>query len=134
MIVDSNYDLSARTTVMKTTFGTGCHLRIFVNNLTPTPANVIGDFTEASWGGYAAISLSGQWTGPTKIVDGEYEIVTGTYTFTKTSGTDATAYGYYVEDGTGCLFSERFAAPITVVTGTSFTLQVKFDEYAKSIL
>lgn len=38
-------------------------LRLFKNDFTPTETSVVGDLTEATFTGYAAISLaSGDWT------------------------------------------------------------------------
>lgn len=36
----------------------GMKMHLYVNNYTPLPSSVLGDFTEAAWPGYAAQTLS----------------------------------------------------------------------------
>lgn len=110
------------------TFSGALHVRLFKNNLTPTPDNVVGDFTESTFTGYAAISFGSLgadgWT-DTPIY--QWAKTAGTYTFNGTGGVNENVYGYYVTDGGGnLLFSHRFAgAPLVCgVGGTSIQVNL----------
>ena len=91
-------------------------LHLFSNDVTPSDSTVIGDVTEVSRPGYAAITLaSSNWTttqsaGVTTAVYSEQ-----TFSFT----TNATSYGYYVTNETGqLLWLERFSgAPFDIPNG-----------------
>jgi hypothetical protein len=91
-------------------------LHLFANDVTPSDSTVIGDLTEVTKPGYAAITLlSPNWTttqsaGVTTAVYSER-----TFSFT----TDATSYGYYVTNETGSLlWLERFnGAPFGLPDG-----------------
>jgi len=85
-------------------------MRLFKNDYTPVEGSVLGDFTEATWTGYAQKSLTGSsWTVAT--VAG---VTTGTFavqTFTSTANQAAElSYGYYVLGATSgiLLWAERF--------------------------
>ena len=83
-------------------------LRLYTNDYTPVEGSVVGDFTEATAAGYAAITLTGaSWTIATAT-----GVTTATYaqqTFTLTAA--STDYGYYVTNnaGTQVLWAERFS-------------------------
>jgi outer membrane lipoprotein SlyB len=84
----------------------GLVMRLFTNNITPTNANVIGDFTEATFAGYSSQTL-GAWSAPS--VTAHVGKVSGAaLTFTITAGSQ-TVYGYYVTDAgnTKLYFAER---------------------------
>lgn len=131
--VASNYFLQARATTLQTLLNSSQTLRLFSNNLNPTPANVLTDFTEATYAGYAGVSLNGQFGAPTKVQDGEYQIASGTYTFNGPATGSQTIYGWYISDGTGVNFSGVFPAPITMTSGVSFTLQISPQTWAYSV-
>jgi hypothetical protein len=122
--VASNYILNLRAGTLRTLLNSGCTLRIFSNNITPTPANVIGDFTQATYGGYAGQVLTNDFAAQVKVKDGEYSITSTVHTFAYTSGATQTVYGWYIDDGTGVMFSAAFPAAIAMGTGVSFTLQI----------
>ena len=132
--VASNALLDARAGTLRTLLNSSHNLRLYSNNLTPTPANVLADFTEATFPGYSAVSLASQFGAQTKVQDGEYQIQSGTYTFTFTSGSSQTVYGWYIDDGTNVKFSQIFAQSILMTTGVQFTLQVSPQEWAFSIV
>lgn len=91
-------------------------LHLFGNDVTPTDSTVIGDLTQATSSGYAAITLvSSNWT--TTQVSGVTTAVYSEKTFS--FNTDATAYGYYITDTSGnLLWLERFSgAPFDIPTG-----------------
>lgn len=95
-------------------------LRLFTNNITPSASSVIGDFTEAAVGGYAAKTLTpANWA-----VDSGGETTAPDQDFSAT-GADIVVYGWYLEvldpeNGTTpmVLAAERDAnAPVTIPDG-----------------
>lgn len=91
-------------------------VHLFTNNLTPTPQNVTGDFTEAVFTGYLAKAIPG-WTANEVNLDGTVNS-TGTTVLTWVGpgdGTGQTIYGYYVLSagvGTPLIYAARF--PVAV--------------------
>jgi hypothetical protein len=120
--VASNYFLSARATTLQTLLNSGQTLRLFQNNFSPTPASVLASFTEASYSGYAGLSLSAAFGAPTKIVDGEYQIASANQTFNGPASGSQVVYGWYVSDGTGVQFSGLFSSPVTMDSTVTLTL------------
>lgn len=114
-------------------------VRLFQNNLTPTQTSVIGDFTEATYDGYAAQTLV--YTGA-QVHDGannRWLQPCTTLTYTKGSGTTGNnIYGCYLTDGAGrlrgCGRLDGAPAPMTVVGQTVvITLQrAMASEFASS--
>lgn len=133
-LVASNALLADRIASLRTLLNSGKTLRLFVNNFTPTPVNIRSDFTEASFVGYAGQSLSSDFAAGVKIIDGEYQSSSTTHTFSCTSGSSQTVYGWYIDDGTDVFLSNKFSAGIVMASGSSFTLQVKAQEWALSIV
>jgi hypothetical protein len=104
-------------------------LRLFSNNLTPGVANVVGDFTEATFGGYAAIDLSAMAAAAINGSDqGFKQLLANSFTATG-AGLPQTIYGWYITihniGGADKLFlCERFpAAQLVASSGDS----VQFD-------
>jgi len=97
----------------------GYYYGLFVNNLTPTGANILADFTECTDGGY--ISTGRQHPVFTAAYlngsnQGELDGATLTWTFSY-SGGGFTVYGYFCAtagSGGALVFSERATAPFTV--------------------
>lgn len=85
-------------TILTAVVGANLKLHLFSNNVTPSDSTVLADLTESTFTGYAAVTLSsGSWTdsGVTAHQD------TFTYlavTFTNSSGSNATVYGFYITD------------------------------------
>ena len=95
--------------------------RLYSNNITPSDASVVGDFTEMTTGsmpGYAAVTIAaasfGTVTVGSHIAGSSYPNVTFTRS---TTGSAASAYGWYITDSgkTKVYAAARFAsAPLTV--------------------
>lgn len=90
--------------------GVDLTLRLFCNNITPARGDVLGNYTEANGGGYAAKALSqGSWTvnpanGPRDAVYAEQ-----TFTFTGELTTNKDIYGYFVTDAdSNVVWAEKF--------------------------
>lgn len=98
---------------------------LFVNNVTPNRETVLADLTEASWSGYAAIGVpAADWT-LSAVIAHVGTIQTPPIVFDNASGSNQSAYGYYVTDALGLelLAIGRFdGAPLTKPTGSAFVL------------
>jgi hypothetical protein len=89
-------------------------LRLYTSNTTPGESDTAGTYTEASGGGYAAITLTGSSWGA--AASGSIAYAQQTFTFSSVPGT-ATMYGYFMTEATsGVLkYAERFTgAPFTI--------------------
>jgi hypothetical protein len=89
-------------------------LRLYTSNTTPAESDTAATYTEATGGGYAAITLTGSSWGAAS--GGSIAYAQQTFTFSSVPGT-ATMYGYFVTETTsGVLkYSERFTgAPFTI--------------------
>lgn len=91
-------------------------LFLFATNVTPDDTKVLGDFTEAAGGGYAAKTLANGagWT-ISKVGNIEQAAFAAqTFTFTGALTTNGTVYGYGVKDADGVLITaELLPAPFT---------------------
>jgi len=98
----------------------GCDLRLGTNDVTPNRDSVLGDFTEASFAGYAAQTL-GAWS---SAFDTGADVATThpTVTFSNTDLTDEAVYTAYATLGSPAdtlLFATRLdGAPVTIPAGT----------------
>lgn len=95
--------------------GNNLFLRLFTNNYTPVDTSVTGDFTEASGGGYAEITLSrGSWTVTVGHDPSDATYAQQTFTFTGPLAGSASVYGYFVADADDVtIFAETFVYPFT---------------------
>jgi hypothetical protein len=103
---------------------TNYYFRLLTSNTTPGTATVLGDFTEASFTGYAAIQ-GNAITWPAATLAGHIAGSTGSaITFNNTSGSPVNIYGVYVTNGstaTKLYFAERdAAAPVSIPAGGSY--------------
>jgi hypothetical protein len=87
-------------------------LHLYQNNHTPSPTDVNGSYTEATFSGYGAVLL-GTWTAAFVNGSGQGEIDAAMATFTHNGGGTAnTIYGAYVTDQAGdVVYAELFPAP-----------------------
>lgn len=91
-------------------------IHLYQNNYTPGPASVLGDFTEATFDGYAASDAVVWGTPFTDLLDNAV-VAGGSKQFTSTGATTPNVvYGYYVTDaaGTGYKYAERFDNPVNI--------------------
>lgn len=85
-------------------------LKLYRNNLTPTNSTVLADFTETTFTGYSAKTLTaGTWSSATTNGSNKAESSYTEQAWTCGSTGD-TLYGYYVTNaaGTVCLWAEKF--------------------------
>lgn len=105
--------------------GATCVLRLFVNDHVPADADDETDYTEASFPGYAPVTLT-SW-GLVTTAAGTAQIAHPAASWTRSAGGGAgdQVYGYYVTDAAGdLLWSERDpAAPVPMnVAGYSYSV------------
>lgn len=90
-------------------------LRLYKNDITPASTMTLADYTEASFTGYLAVTLtSSDWT----ITQDELAQATGPeVTFAASATTAETVYGYYISgvNSSTLYWSERFSAPFQLV-------------------
>ncbi len=98
-------------------------LRLYQNNYTPVAASVLGDFTAATFSGYAQATLAAgipPWSTPADDGAGRALSFSTLITFANSTGAVGNnIYGYYIVDagGTKLFWAERFAgAPIDMTT------------------
>jgi len=91
-------------------------LHLFQNNYVPLLTDVVGNFTEATFSGYASQNPSWGAAFINGSVQAEVDAIA--LTFTRSAGaTSNTIYGIYVLDNAGVLtYAERFPAPVTMTT------------------
>jgi hypothetical protein len=91
-------------------------LHLFQNNYVPVLSDVVGNYTEATFSGYA--SQNPTWGAAFINGSTQAEIDAGALTFTRSAGASSnTIYGIYVLDSGGVLtYAERFPAPVSMAT------------------
>lgn len=123
-----NLELSRQTTDWKTHINAGTTIHLYKTSVTIDPTVTIATFTEATYAGYS--SQSETCTGPTKIKDGEYELLGLNHVFNAPTSGSQTIYGWWTDDGTNVTAAEAFSSPITMTAGApGFQLQVAYDHW-----
>lgn len=128
MLVVSDLGVFSAMEILRQTWNSALlRLHLFQNNIIPARTNVLADFTEATFDGYAPVSIS---TWAVSVVSGHIAVSTpNNAIFTKSAGpTSNSVYGYYVTNSanTQLLWSERDpAAPFLLsVAGTQYSVQL----------
>lgn len=88
-------------------------LRLFVNDITPAEEDDLGDYIEASGGGYAAKTISGGWAGSIVLGDAQVAITIASFTFSGALTTNPTIYGWYLTRGSVLVMADKMAVPFT---------------------
>jgi len=135
--VFTNAELSAALQWLIDRWGVlpGAVLRLFRNDLEPTPASVAVDFVEANFPGYSPVLLAGEMTGPIKAADGHYESLTNQYTFfPPASGSGNVIFGGYVTLDGVAVAADRFPEPIPMTIGSPpFRLRMRVSTKSESL-
>jgi hypothetical protein len=126
-------DLNAKTALAA--YATA-KLNLYSNNLTPTPLNVLADFTPCVFSGYAPAVLT--WSPAFYDGDGNAVSSGGETLFTQTGATPDFCYGAFLTDNAGAvlLWSARLdVAPFNfVVSGDTLPLVVLMGLIAGKLL
>jgi hypothetical protein len=106
---------------------------LFVNNITPDRSTVLSSLTEASYSGYTRSTVnSSDWTSSGVVGHVGY-IAAPPVAIANASGTDQSAYGYFITDPTHTriLAIARFdSAPRTVHNGDSFIVTPVWGDFS----
>ena len=133
-LVASNFFLEEKANELLSYMNSGWTLRLFQNDITPAPETSLGEFVECDFGGYEEVSLSGAFSGPTKVQDGQYQIVSEVYQYTSETGASQDVFGLYIDNGTDWCFAYRFPIALHIEGIMTFSVQVKPSDWAKSII
>lgn len=134
VLVASNALLLDRASSLRSLLNSGVFLRLFTGPPVISPADVLADFSEATFAGYAGEDLAGDFGAPSKIQDGAYRINSVAKTFTCSGAPFETVLGCYLDNGTDVLFSSLFDSPILVANGTSFQVSISPQDWALVIV
>jgi hypothetical protein len=134
-IVGSNTWVQDDINALRTVLNAGHTLRLFTNNaLTPTPATVLGTFTEATFPGYSGQILTGDFAASVKILDGEYQILSTVHVWGPPGSGSQTVYGWYIDDGVHVKLSFLFDVPIVMsVSNPALAVQIAYQQWALSV-
>lgn len=112
----------------------GTKLHLYTNNVAPTKVNVPSDFTEPTYVGYAALSIT--WGAPARDPAGNISTDSGLEVFQMSNALlPTTVYGYFITDtaGTHFLMGELFASPQQLVDTLSIlAFVVEFKQSSPS--
>lgn len=133
-IVASNLFLKERILSLRQVLQSRNFLRLYTNNVTPSPASVTSYFAEASFPNYAARSLDTLFGNPFKVQDGEYVIETDFLTFTCTAPSAEIVYGWFITNDGRTRLAARFADPVTLGTGIEVTFKIALQIWSLSLL
>jgi hypothetical protein len=108
-------------------------LKLYQNNYTPTSAAAPGSFTEATFTGYAARTLSRSTWNTAVTVANKAESSYGTTPQSWTCGaTGNTIFGYHVEAGGKLLWAELFSTARVLASGDVLNITPKFTLNSES--
>jgi len=133
-IVAANALLKDRSELMRTYFDSGHSLRLFANDLVPTPQDPTAAFVESSFPGYARISMAGKWRDVFKLEDGAYHFSSFDCTFTPTGPSNEYAYGWYLFGPLGVALSCRLPFRQLMTVGSPLTVRAEVITWAAAIL
>jgi hypothetical protein len=122
-VPDTGENIALEALVNKTA-GQNLVLKLYSNNLTPSDTDVAGTYTEATFTGYAAATLTGASWNAASAGTITYS---AQQTFTRSAtGTTENIYGYYVvQSGSGILvYSERDASAPFAVTNNGDAIKI----------
>lgn len=132
-VITSDIQLRAISTNIRDVLNAGHLLRLFRNDTTPTTSSGGGQFTEATFGGYAPFDLTGVFTGPFRVVTGRWQIQSPQITWICTGGPSNQVYGWYINGVGGLKYSSRFQNFIAVNTTIQVSVRVIIEEVASVI-
>jgi hypothetical protein len=104
-------------------------LKLFTNNYTPTNADTPASFTEATFTGYAAITLTRSVSGSTWTINSSSSPAVASYPAQSFNATSAqTVYGYYITNAAGTIVygADKFSSAISLTNPSTlnFTPQI----------
>jgi hypothetical protein len=107
----------------------GSWLRLYYNNLPPSPENLQSNFSECYFGGYDPAPIA-SFTGPLKQQAGEWTLNSPNCIFKCTVLPSQLVYGWYLTTPLGVLLSAPFAAPVNMFPGALLSVQLLVTDWA----
>lgn len=132
-IVASNVLLEDRAKKLLEYLSANTTLRLYSNNLNPTPKNAIGDFTEATFAGYARRSMTGQWSEVRKEEEGKYTFTSKNIVWTGAVGAIGIVVGWMLVTNAKVIFSARLPVTWDAAPGKKVEVRVNIVTSAASI-
>lgn len=131
LVVPDQGELRLLDTMLKLALSTNENhiLKLYQNNYSPTSAAAVGSFTEATFTGYAARTLTRSTWNSAATVSNKAESSYGTTPQSWTCGTTGnTIYGYWVEGSTSAkvLWAEYFSTSRVLASGDVLNITPKF--------
>lgn len=127
LVQNSGENLLLQWAIKDTSTPENLTLKLYSNNVTPAADDVAGDYTEATFTGYAAETLSrASWGSVATNGSGKAEISYGSaLSWDATSAQDI--YGYFVVGATSgtLVYSEKFATARALDNGSNLTFTPK---------
>jgi hypothetical protein len=134
-IVASNAFLLDRANAARATLNSGHALALFTNQVPLTPALVLADFHEATFGSYSRLNLNGLFHVPKKIQDGEYATKTSSHTFISSGARLEKIRGWFVVSASGHVkLSNLLPVPQTMGDGNTLQISLTLEDFAASML
>lgn len=137
MKIVTNLELLRIATALVADYGgvPGATLRLFKNDITPSPAITVSDLTECDASNYTPKLLTGDLSAPAKVADGWYESVSSVYTYQPSfTGLPNTVYGSYVLFGGQVVALSYFPEVQKIGTGgVPFKLQLRLAIKSESL-
>lgn len=111
------------------------NLRLFTNDVIPTPEDEYADYTEPTLTGYAAVDTTGEWTTPARDEPGVWSMQTEIYTFLATDDEEEpeTVYGGWIETGGEFVAAGRFAEPFEWDHSQPLRIRVIYSQFAAPV-
>ncbi len=132
-LIATNYRLLESATWLYGQLQTDRQLRLFQNNVIPTPETVAADLQESTFPGYVAVPLVGKWRVPRKVKTGLYLIDISPIQFTLGAPAVQQVFGCYVTHLGSVDFVNQFDPPIDLSSPGLFNVYVGVTEWALAV-
>lgn len=136
-LVLSNTLVLDRCTSVQSKLNAASRLRLFSSAHTPSSADSLAIYTaiEATFDTYAIKTMNPSWAAPVKIVDGQYQTVGPTESYSSPVTTPNTLYGLFVDDNAGnLLFALEFDTAIIYGVGApALSIQIAYNVWSESL-
>jgi len=133
-IVVSNQYLRTQLNDTRLLLNANCSLRLFYNNFFPAPGNLLNDFAEPTYAGYARQPLTGAFPVPLKVYDGLYESRTAQFTFISTTPAIQLIHGWFIADAFNVWLSFRFDTVRPIRSGLPIRFIIALQDGDASLL
>jgi len=112
------------------------YLRLYQNDLTPTPANTVpADFQEADFGGYIPLPVASTFPPEVQVIAGRWRSRSAIQIWMPPATGMQTIYGWFITVGPEVIFAARFAAPIIMASDSlPLALTIDLESIARSLV